>query len=348
VIKKLTDRKDRAGFTLVEMLVVVLIIALLAGLISAAAIRARNRGKVTAVAMEINQLSMALQQYKAQFGEYPPDFTGIDQVRLGSADLAAKQLVLTHISKAFPHLVLSGSTVELRWRSLRTEIANHTNPRVDIFFVNLNPSTALRFWLGGMSDAQGRPIGFSKDPAHPFDNTTPSRIGPFFEFDPDPLRLPSQPAAELGRYYPSGVVPGNGQPYVYLRAELGQPQPKREYYSYIPGNTPPYLFKQGASSGAKPYWDQRTMGWVNPESFQILCCGLDGRFGQENVYPTGNVPKPFTNISPPPPGETFLPGVPDDLITDLNANVTNITPGNFDHIDDQTNFTSGTIGDDLP
>jgi hypothetical protein len=91
------------------------------------------------------------------------------------------------------------------------------------------------------------------------------------------------------------------------------------------------------------------MGWVNPDSFQILCCGLDGRFGLENVYPTGNVPKPFTN-KPPNPGETYLPGVPDVLITALNTDVINATvnPGNFDHIDDQTNFTKGTIGDDLP
>ncbi|MGA2059071.1 MAG: type II secretion system protein [Thermoguttaceae bacterium] len=334
----MSKRNRGGGFTLVEMLVVLVIIAILAGLISAVAYRGIARAKVARIGMEISQLSQALNNYKTQFGEYPPDFS--DMSANGQA------LVLRHIASAFPRFTVS------TWANLRTEILNTTNPQVDINIITLNPSTALRFWLGGMSDAQGRPIGFSKDPAHPFDNTTSSRIGPFFEFDPG--RLPLQPTSELGKYYAKGVIPGTGQPYIYLRAELGQPDPnkpgqteqKREYFNYTGTG---YTFKQGATSGAKPYWDQRNMGWVNPDSFQILCCGLDGKFGLENVYPSGILPKPFTNKQPPNPGETLLPGVPDDVITDLNANVINATdnPSNFDHIDDQTNFTTGTIGDDM-
>jgi prepilin-type N-terminal cleavage/methylation domain-containing protein len=337
---KLTNRKHGSGFTLVEMLVVILIVGILAGLISATAMRALRRAKVARITVEIHQLDMALDQYKRQFGEYPPDFSDLSD--------DGKSMIMRHIAKAFPRLVLTGNTVALQWQSLRDEIYNTTNPHVDLNILvtnnNLNPSTALRFWLGGMPDAQNKPIGFSKDPAHPFDNTTPSRIGPFYDFDPG--RLPLSPATELGKYYAPGIIPGNGQPYIYLRAEQGQPEPKREYYSYDPSNTTtPYTFKQG-SSGAKPYWDQRNMGWVNPTSFQILCCGLDGKFSQENVYPTGLLPD-WTSISS---------SVPADVLTDLQKNVmgtnsTTPTPfpaGNSDHLDDQTNFTTGTIGDDIP
>ncbi len=331
---KYANRKEHDGFTLMEMLVVILIIAILAGLISTAAIQARKRTKAAAIGMEIKQLSLALGNYKTQFGEYPPDFSD-------SSD-TGKLAILRHLSRAFPRFVITGSTVAQQWQNLRDEIFTTTNNAVDIINgITLDPSTALRFWLGGMPDAQGRPIGFSQDPAHPFDNTSTSRIGPFFEFDP--ARLPSQPPSELGKYYPPGVPAGSGMPYVYFHAEQGQPQPKREYYNLsYSGNTPVYTFKPLDSLDPKPYkpyWDQRNMGWVNPDSFQILCCGLDGKFGKENVYPTGIIQKPITD-----------PTLPADVLAALNTNIirTIDNPGNFDHLDDQTNFTSGTIGDDIP
>ena len=54
----------------------------------------------------------------------------------------------------------------------------------------MTPATALAFWLGGIPDAQGKLSGFSKNPADPFESpvTTPSRIGPFFDFDPGRLQ----------------------------------------------------------------------------------------------------------------------------------------------------------------
>jgi prepilin-type N-terminal cleavage/methylation domain-containing protein len=344
VTMNLTNRNNRNAFTLVEMLVVVLIIGILVGLISAAAIRARNRAKATAIAVEVKQLELALEKYKTDMGgEYPPDFFGLG---VPATDLAAKDRVIRHVRHAFPRFVLTGATIADTWLNLRDEIYNTTNPHIDIndsSVIHLNPSTALRFWLGGVDDAQHRPIGFSKDPLHPFDNTTPSRIGPFFEFDPG--QLPNNPNTELGKYYPPGILTGSGQPYIYFRAELGQPQQFREYYLYDP-TTSSYTFKTGPTSGVKPYWDQRTQNWINNMSFQILCCGLDGRFGQENVYPTGQVAGAGVPAGPPPPGtpdfstETPLPVIGIDSPS--------FTPGNFDHVDDQTNFSSGTIGDDMP
>ena len=99
--KKTSKRSHGGGFTLVEMLVVVLIIGILAGLISAAAVRGLHRAKVARIGIDIQQISLALEQYKQQFGEYPPDFSSIDGSG-STADIAAENLVMTHLSKAFP------------------------------------------------------------------------------------------------------------------------------------------------------------------------------------------------------------------------------------------------------
>jgi prepilin-type N-terminal cleavage/methylation domain-containing protein len=337
---KLRNRKTLKGFTLVEMLVVVLIISVLVGLISAAAVKARHRAQKAAISLEIRHLAMALDNYRHQFGEYPPDFSD------RTSDWG-KSVILSHISRAFPRFIypVGAATIAQKWQYVRDMIFNNSQYTVNgttynIDLNNMTPVMALAFWLGGMPDAQGQPRGFSKNPANPFESpsTQPSRIGPLFEFDPGRLQTYT--------YYPRGVVPGSGQPYVYLRAEQGQPESCREYYSADLFASPPtYTFKAGAVSGAKPYWDQRSKGWVNPTSFQILCCGLDGKFGLENVYPGGYTPVPKDPLFPSDIVANH-PAIMND-VTGINE-ILPANPDYFSYLDDQTNFTTGTIGDDMP
>ena len=68
-------QKNRAGFTLVELLTVVIIIGFLAGMVAGTAPAVMRSVKSSAIRAEIQQLSMALEAYKAEFGEYPPDGT---------------------------------------------------------------------------------------------------------------------------------------------------------------------------------------------------------------------------------------------------------------------------------
>ncbi|MGD0517378.1 MAG: prepilin-type N-terminal cleavage/methylation domain-containing protein [Thermoguttaceae bacterium] len=306
--RKLNKRNHRGGFTLVEMLVVLLIIVILAGLITAAAYRGLKRAKVARIGMEIQQISLALEQYKQQFGEYPPDFSDLS--------VTGKNLILRHIARAFPHYTVS------TWNNLQSEVLTNSNSLTNLN--NMTPAMALVFWLGGMPDLQGKLSGFSKNPADPFESpsTTASRIGPFFEFDPS--RLSSY------KYYPSGVSTSAGQPYIYFRAESGYSESYREYYTYSSSYTLKTITL--SSTTVRPYWDARVKTWVNPSSFQILCCGLDGKFSQENVYNTGRTPA--------------TTDIPNSNI--ISSDITGVTSGNFDYLDDQTNFTTGTIGDDLP
>ena len=161
------QRRVRGGFTLVEMLVVITIIGILAGLAIPAVIVARNRAKVGAMVMDIKQLEMACQAYKEKFGEYPPDFAFVQVSENSSATDprlgAGWQIVLRHLAKAFPRYVHNGDPYP--YTNIQNDLAH-----VGIDGPGLTPRTALAFWLGGIPDPNNHylPSGFGADPTQPF------------------------------------------------------------------------------------------------------------------------------------------------------------------------------------
>ncbi len=192
----------RAAFTLVEMLVVITIIGILAALGTGAVMNAVHRAKIAAVGLEISQLDQACKDYKARFGEYPPDFT----------DLGA---VARHLAKAFPRYPGSYNG---NWPS---DLCGATGLTV----AQLTPQTALAIWLGGIPDPNngGHLSGFAADPTNPFQPPAacPSRIPPFFEFDVTRLSKTATSAITYG-YWPKNAV-GNMTTgaITYFRAENG-------------------------------------------------------------------------------------------------------------------------------
>ena len=63
---------SRAGFTLVELLVVIIVLAILVGLLLPVIAAALRTAKNAAVQAEINQLAQALGSFKANYAAYPP------------------------------------------------------------------------------------------------------------------------------------------------------------------------------------------------------------------------------------------------------------------------------------
>ena len=282
------------GFTLVEMMVVIVIIGILAGLITGAVVAARTAARRAAIKMEIEQLQMAVQEYKNKYGEYPPDFTGIDSTDVAVVTVA-KAAVNRHLRKRFPRYDYSAFADPFM------QMTRHLRDNYDLNVMEFDAATALAFWLGGLPEnkpASGEKwilAGFHSNPENPFQTGLPrdpeSRL---FEFDPERLRQDNRP--NVLHYFPDGVAAAAGAPYVYFRAHRSATTGRYEYgdvfdvsststfvpssYSHTTTNVAvPYLESDSTSppAGDTPATERY---WRALETFQILSPGLDGLYSE--------------------------------------------------------------------
>ncbi len=71
-------RRAERGYTLLEILVVMVIIGLLSGMLTSAVMVARHRGGKAKTSALIIRLDMAIRDYEGSFGDYPPGSGGVD------------------------------------------------------------------------------------------------------------------------------------------------------------------------------------------------------------------------------------------------------------------------------
>ena len=294
-------RSNRSGFTLVELMVVILIITVLSALLAMAVSRALAAGKRTRNQIEIRQLAAAIDAFKTAY----------------KVDYIPSKIVLSENGQIYTTLagapLYSDSLAYLQrlWPRLQFPVDWNGNGKIDpptgpiAGDVILTGDQCLVFFLCGIPfvDGTGLPTcsGFSTNPANPAAHITPGTPGlapkpPLYEFDTGRLVFSYNPRAPrffsyLDTYGNStdgkgGWAPGVGQPYLYFSSYRVRNGYNNANYS------PPdcqWIQQAGVPIPAYPYASGVNQ-YMNPSGFQIISAGADKMFGPGSANPGSNGP----------------------------------------------------------
>jgi len=239
-------RGQRAAFTLVELMVVVLIIAILVSLVSAAVFKAMDMIPETQTRTEISQMEAALQAMMADFNlsDPPPSSIVLDEMNpLGVGGTSA-----AYLQKMFGKYL--GST---DWNGDGSISGTWT----------LNGESALVFYLGGIKNQ-----GFSYSKSSPTPVSGQKTHGPYFPFQTSRLI----PVASGFFVYIDPWQKKTGPNYATLG---GSP------YAFFSSQGLTNGYSVTSSYSAVPYFIIGTapIQYMNSKSYQIISAGKDGTFG---------------------------------------------------------------------
>ncbi|MDX1946996.1 MAG: type II secretion system protein [Pirellulaceae bacterium] len=298
----LSSKRSARGFTLVEMLVVMGIIAVLIALLMPAVMIAVNSARRARIATEVNALSQAVETYKSTTGDYPPNFRQY-------------AVVMRHIRRAYPNVsqpLLDDFVVRV-WGSGYNTTTNI--PPVTVV-PNIDEGEALVFWL----------YLIDTDPRDPFKATRQATVAGAINAAQSPKRYypfdEQRLVSEDGDIFPSyRAVFSRDSFYVYIDSRSYQyfmsdfSDPKYAAYAELTPTTASY------DKVVRPYYTETASGqsvtgppvWPNykPQSattFQLICASQDGDFGQ--VDSAGNE---ATDGKFLPGGGNFFPGDRDNI-----------------------------------
>ena len=241
----------RSGFSLIELLIVIVIIGILMALILPGIANVRYKVRVGQVTAEMSQLEQALATFQNKFQTYPPS-----------------AITLWGTEALWNSNPTDKSTIRSIWPDFDFSTAGRGDQSLHPWGTTtkiLSGEECLVFFLGGMPDYSGGTAvpalrGFSKNARWPLAVAGENRDGPFFtEFKGERL----------------SDLDADGVP-EYLDSLLGQKTPM-SYASASNGRYP---------NGARAYYQADGKTPWKKESFQIISPGEDGEFG--NIVKTAS------------------------------------------------------------
>jgi len=336
----------RGGFTLVELLVVIGIIAILAGLVTPAVMKSLSSSRAAAVKAEIELLNTALMNYKNEYGSFPPsDMRGLWSGR----SVNTLHPAYKHLQRIFP----------------RNQEPTGGPASPYYWMAQMSPAQALVFWLQGYFDNPQYPLtnGITLSAATPRAGTATANRNKFFDFDESRLyaatsywpatappvvpiagqtfatrnAAPTTFAREYPVYFPNQA--NASLPYVYFASGDYTDDPSRNVTSAIPSFSNDVYYTatslNGDTTAVAPYFNSTNCtaltnppqySWaqlhMNPDTFQLITAGADGTYG------------------------TTVAGFPADTAFRIGSTTNGTFPSvrtNVGHEDNITNFASGRL-----
>jgi prepilin-type N-terminal cleavage/methylation domain-containing protein len=267
----------RSGFSLLELLAAIVIIAILISLLFPAINAVRRRAQITQVSAEMTQFEQAIASFKALYGVEPPSSLLIP---------APATLPAVPVWSAADQ-----SKVRAIWPQFNFDQRGGLPSTVGA--LHLSGAECLVFFLGGRAAGtvgSAQMIGFSKNPETPWSDAGTNREGPFFEFDIGrTVDVDSDGAFEYLDPLPAQVTP-----YLYLCSQ-------GKNYTVVNTSAPddfdvfPSAEPTLGDRTSSPVFRNMAFPYVKADAktpvrrdFQIISAGLDGRYGIGGVYVNGN------------------------------------------------------------
>jgi type II secretory pathway pseudopilin PulG len=281
---------------MVELLVVMLIIAILAALTTAAVVRAIGAGKRATTVSDLNNLSIALTSFNQKYGFYPPayvveaDSTNTPQVRRFRIPTNINQPEYAVLKRMFP-----------RWTPTTDMAGNITANGATGAGTDLDCNQVMVYFLGGPGTLAGPSSGLQTgwDVGGPYAPAGATRKDPLLDFPV--TRLTPEGGALDGRYRDAW-----GTPVAYFSSNGVNYDPRMMFpwYSTTTATFPawggngvqvaPSLYTQTTpqtfpnvivnsfqdAPGTYQVHPYRSAGrWINPNGVQIISAGPDLAFG---------------------------------------------------------------------
>lgn len=252
----------RSGFSLIELLMVIVIIGILMGLILPAIQNARTRARIAAVSVEITKLDQAIATFKNKYGVEPPSSLNIPTSATGWTPEDRQKI--TRVWDQFDFTTLGGAG------------SYPASP------IHLNGAECLVLFLGGINSGTAASpvlIGFSNNPRTPWDKAATNRVNPFYDGF-DPARLSDVDGDGSVEFLDS--LPAQTVPYLYFSSQ-GK--------SYRKTNNATSFDDFDVHGGANNAKDMTSI-YLMPDGktpqrsggYQIISPGLDATYGVGGVY----------------------------------------------------------------